>query len=104
MEYRYMGRTGLKVSSLCLGCMTFGRESDEQTSQQIIERYLDAGGNFIDTANVYAETRSEVITGKALKGKRRNVVLATKVRFPVGAGPNDIGLSRVHIMNAVEDS
>ncbi len=99
-----MGRTGLKVSSLCLGCMTFGREADEPTSQDIINRYLDAGGNFLDTANTYAGGKSEEITGRAIKSKRRDVVLATKVRFPTGSGPNDIGLSRVHIFRAIEDS
>jgi aryl-alcohol dehydrogenase-like predicted oxidoreductase len=104
MEFRYMGRTGLKVSSLCLGCMTFGREIDESVSHQIIDRYLDAGGNFIDTADVYASGKSEEITGRALKNKRRDVVLATKVRSTMGPGPNDVGVSRFHIMNGVEDS
>ncbi len=104
MEYRYMGRTGLKVSSLCLGCMTFGKESDEPTSHQIVRRFLDEGGNFLDTANVYSLGKSEEITGRALKGIRQNIVLATKVRFPMGPGPNEVGLSRFHIMNAVEES
>jgi aryl-alcohol dehydrogenase-like predicted oxidoreductase len=104
MEYRYMGRTGLKVSSLCLGCMTFGKEADEPTSQQLINRFIEAGGNFLDTANMYNGGKSEEITGRAIKAKRRDLVLATKVRFPVGQGPNDIGLSRYHIMRAVEDS
>jgi aryl-alcohol dehydrogenase-like predicted oxidoreductase len=104
MEYRYMGRTGLKVSALCLGCMTFGREADEPTSRQLIDRFLDAGGNFLDTANTYAGGKSEEITGRAIKGKRHDLVLATKVRFPLGTGPNDLGLSRFHIMNSIEDS
>ncbi len=104
LEYRYMGRTGLKVSSLCLGCMTFGKEADETTSQQIIHRFLDAGGNFLDTADTYTGGKSEEITGRAIKGKRQDIVLATKVRFVVGPGPNDVGLSRFHIMNGVEAS
>lgn len=104
MEYRYLGRTGLKVSSLCLGCMTFGREIDEMTSQGIIHRYLDSGGNFLDTANVYALGKSEEITGRAIKGKRRDLVLATKVRAAMGSGPNEQGLSRFHIMRSIEDS
>ncbi len=104
MEYRYMGRTGLKVSSLCLGCMTFGRETDEPTSQQIVNRFLEAGGNFLDTANVYAGGKSEEITGRAIKSRRRDLVLATKVRMLTGQGPNDGGTSRFHIMRAMEDS
>jgi aryl-alcohol dehydrogenase-like predicted oxidoreductase len=99
-----MGRTGLKVSSLCLGCMTFGREIDEPASRQIIDKYLDMGGNFIDTADVYAGGRSEEITGRAIKSKRRDIVLATKVRSSMGPGANDVGVSRFHIMHAVEDS
>jgi aryl-alcohol dehydrogenase-like predicted oxidoreductase len=104
MEFRYMGRTGLKVSSLCLGCMTFGRETDEPTSQQIVNRFLEAGGNFLDTANVYAGGKSEEITGRAIKTRRRDLVLATKVRMVTGQGPNDGGTSRFHIMRAMEDS
>lgn len=104
MEYRYLGRTGVKVSELCLGCLTFGREVDEVTSRQIIARYLDAGGNFIDTANIYSRGRSEEIVGRALKGNREKVVLATKVRSPMGEGPNEVGLSRKHILSQIEAS
>ncbi|MBI3961909.1 MAG: aldo/keto reductase [Deinococcus sp.] len=104
MEYRHLGSTGLKVSELCLGGMTLGRESDEDTSRRIIDRFLEAGGNFLDTANVYTQGRSEEIVGRALKGRRDRVVLASKVRFPMGTGPNDVGLSRAHIMSAIEQS
>jgi len=106
MEYRFLGKSGLKVSELCLGTMTFGRETDETTSRSIIDQFLEAGGNFIDTANVYGKTpgASEEIVGRALKGKRDEVILATKVFFPVGPGPNDRGLSRTHIMRAIDES
>jgi aryl-alcohol dehydrogenase-like predicted oxidoreductase len=104
MEYGRLGNTGLMVSELCLGCMTFGQEADEETSREIVGRFLDAGGNFIDTADVYSNGVSEEITGRALEGVRDDVVLATKVRFPMGEGPNDVGLSRKHIMQGCEDS
>ena len=104
MEYRSLGDTGLMVSELCLGCMTFGREADEGDSRKIVERFLDAGGNFLDTADVYSKGLSEEITGRAIKGIRDDVVLATKVFFPMGEGPNDIGLSRKHVTQGCEDS
>jgi len=104
MEYRSLGDTGLMVSELCLGCMTFGREADEGDSRKIVDRFLDAGGNFLDTADVYSKGLSEEITGRAIKGVRDDVVLATKVFFPMGDGPNDIGLSRKHVMQGCEDS
>ena len=104
MEYRRLGKTGLMVSELCLGCMTFGRELDEEGSKEIVGRFLGAGGNFIDTADVYAESVSEEITGRAIKGVREDVVLATKVRFPMGDGPNDLGLSRKHVVAGCEAS
>jgi aryl-alcohol dehydrogenase-like predicted oxidoreductase len=104
MEYRRLGRTGLMVSELCLGCMTFGRELDEEGSRKVIARFLEAGGNFIDTADVYANGASEEITGRAIKGVRDQVVLATKVRFPMGDGPNDVGLSRKHVISGLEAS
>jgi aryl-alcohol dehydrogenase-like predicted oxidoreductase len=104
MEYRQLGRTGLLVSELCLGCMTFGREANAEVAQQIIQRFIDAGGNFIDTADVYAGGKSEEITGLALKGRRDDVVLATKVRFATGSSRNDIGASRKHIMQGCEAS
>lgn len=105
MGYRYLGRTGMKVSELCLGSMTFGRESDEAESQRILNRFVEAGGNFIDTANVYTRGTSEEILGRWIKTKNRgDLVIATKTRFPMGSGPNDTGLSRKQIMQSVEDS
>jgi aryl-alcohol dehydrogenase-like predicted oxidoreductase len=109
MKYHLLGRSGLKVSRLCLGTMLFGEDLPRSTpaneAERILHRYLDVGGNHIDTANVYADGRSEEIIGGALKGyKRHQVVLATKVRFGRGPGPNDVGLSRCHILNEVEAS
>ena len=99
MQYRYMGKTGLKVSELCLGAMTFGRETSEADSFAILDRFAAAGGNFIDTADVYSEGRSEEITGQALKNlkiPRENVVVATKVFGETGtAGVNSRGSSRI---------
>ncbi|HWE62614.1 MAG TPA: aldo/keto reductase [Chloroflexota bacterium] len=98
MEYRTLGHTGVKVSPLCLGCMMFGpRGNDDQDECiRIIHRALDAGINFLDTANVYSNGVSEQIVGKALVGLRENVVLATKVHGEMGSGPNDQGNSRKH--------
>ncbi len=105
MEYRNLGKTGMQVSELCLGAMTFGREADEATSFQMLDRFVEIGGNFIDTANVYSTGGSEELLGRWFKGKQRDdIVLATKVRFNMGEGPNDHGLSRKHILNAVEAS
>ena len=105
MEYRFLGRTGMKVSELCLGAMTFGRETDEANSFQLMDRFVAAGGNFIDTADVYTRGASEEIVGRWLKGKRRDdLVIATKVRWPMGEGPNDVGLSRKHILAGAEAS
>lgn len=105
MQYRYLGRTGLRVSELCLGAMTFGRESTEETSIQMLDCFLEAGGNFIDTADVYSHGISEEILGRWMQGKNRDdLVIATKVRFSMGPGPNDLGLSRKHILAAAEAS
>jgi aryl-alcohol dehydrogenase-like predicted oxidoreductase len=105
MQYRYLGRTGLKVSELCLGAMTFGRESSEEVSVQMLDYFVEAGGNFIDTADVYSQGLSEEILGRWLRNKQRDdLVIATKVRFSMGSGPNDLGLSRKHIFSAVEAS
>ncbi len=105
MDYRYLGRTGLKVSELCLGAMTFGRELSEADSHQMLDRFVAAGGNFIDTADVYTTGASETIVGSWLKRQRRDdIVIATKVRFPMGEGPNDVGLSRKHILSGVDSS
>jgi aryl-alcohol dehydrogenase-like predicted oxidoreductase len=105
MQYRSLGKTGLRVSELCLGAMTFGRETDESTSYQILDRFTAAGGNFIDTADVYSQGISETILGRWLKQQKRDdLVIATKVRFPMGSGPNDYGLSRKHILAGIDAS
>jgi len=104
MEIRQFGRTGMRVTEVCLGAMTFGRETPEDESHEIIARYLDAGGNFIDTANVYNRGASEEILGRALSGRRDEIVVATKCRMPMGDGPNDRGASRRVIREQVEAS
>jgi len=108
MEYRRLGNSGLLVSELALGTMIFGETSERGTKSEEAERmiahFLEAGGNHFDLANVYAAGRSEEIVGKALLGRRDQVVLTTKVRWPVGNGPNDCGLSRYHIQQSVEAS
>lgn len=108
MNYRKLGKSGLLVSEIALGTMIFGEDSERsaspEASKSMIHQFLDAGGNHIDTANVYAKGRSEEIVGEAIKGRRDQVVLATKVRFSMGKGINDQGLSRYHIMKSVEDS
>jgi aryl-alcohol dehydrogenase-like predicted oxidoreductase len=104
MLYKKMGRTGLRVSTFCLGTMNFGSQVDEKGAIQIMERALEVGVNFIDTADVYAKGRSEEIVGKILKEKRDSIVVATKVSAKVGEGANDRGLSRKHIIKGIEDS
>jgi aryl-alcohol dehydrogenase-like predicted oxidoreductase len=106
MEYRSFGRTGVKVSSLCLGCMMFGGKTPAAESYDIIDRALDAGINFIDTANVYSIGRSEEVTGEALKrnGKRQRLMLATKVHGKMGEDVNDLGNTRRHIIEQCEAS
>jgi aryl-alcohol dehydrogenase (NADP+) len=104
MRYRLLGRSGIRVSELCLGTMNFGGPTDEAESRRIIDHALDAGVNFIDTANVYTDGRSEEILGRALEGRRRSVFLATKVANPTGPGINDRGLSRLHVTEAVDAS
>jgi len=106
MELRPLGRTGVKVSPLCLGTMMFGAwgNPDHDDSVRIIHRALDAGINFVDTADVYSNGESEEIIGKALKGRRDDVVLATKFWGPMGEGPNRGGVSRRWIITEVENS
>ncbi len=113
MKYRQLADTGVFVSELCLGTMTFGGVGqmwevigglDQPAVDAIVQRALEAGINFIDTADVYSAGESEVMTGKALAGRRQDVVLATKVRGRMGKGPNQVGLSRLHIVEAVEAS
>lgn len=106
MEYRPLGRTGVRVSAFCLGAMMFGPRGnpDEEECARMIGRALDAGINFIDTADVYSNGVSEEIVGRAVRRRRDQVVLATKVHFRMGDGPNDRGNSRLWIMRAVEGS
>lgn len=106
MQYRSLGRSGVLVSPLCLGAMNFGGPTPEGEAHDMLNAALDAGINFIDTANMYVGGESERIVGRALQanGRRDEVILATKVHFPVGAGPNDQGNSRYHILRACEDS
>jgi aryl-alcohol dehydrogenase-like predicted oxidoreductase len=104
MEYRNMGRAGLKVSPLCLGTMMFGGPTEERDSIRIIHRAMEAGINFLDTANVYNGGESERIVGRAVRDRRDQVVLATKVRGAMGEGPNDAGSSRRAILREVDAS
>ena len=107
MKYNPLGHSGLIVSELCLGTMIFGddtRGADEPTATRMIHQFLDAGGNFIDTADVYVRGYSEEITGQALKSQRDRVVLATKVRGRMSDDPNDVGLSRRHVIAGCEVS
>jgi len=115
MKYKLLGNTGLKVSELCLGTMTFGGQGmwtaigslPLEEAKQLIKIAVDAGVNFIDTANIYSFGLSEQLTGNAIRElglKRYDLVIATKVRGMMGEGPNDVGLSRKHIMQQVEDS
>jgi len=114
LETRRLGNSGLQVSRICLGTMAFGRWIDEMASGEVLDEALSHGINFLDTANVYGRGQdsgqhsqrgeSELILGRLLAGRRNQVVLATKVHGPMGSGPNEGGLSRSHIMTAVEDS
>jgi aryl-alcohol dehydrogenase-like predicted oxidoreductase len=104
MEYRKLGNSGLEVSLLGLGTNNFGARSDEQESARVIDQAVDIGVTFIDTANVYTQGKSEEYIGKALKGKRHNVILTTKFALPFGKGPNTKGGSRKHVMDSIESS
>ena len=112
MEYINLGQTGLKVSRICLGTMTYGTSQwrdwvlDEEESRPFIQRALEMGINFFDTADMYSRGVSEEVLGRALKdfARREEVVIATKVFYPTKEGPNQRGLSRVHIMHAIDDS
>ncbi|WP_163509259.1 aldo/keto reductase [Fodinicola acaciae] len=108
MDFVRMGRSGLKVSPTCLGAMNFGPSwgfgVDEDAGRAVVDAYLDAGHNFIDTSGNYNGGQSEEIVGKAIAGRRDSVVLATKAFMPVGPGPNDRGLSRVHLTRALDAS
>jgi len=104
MEYRRLGASGLQVSEVCLGTMAFGVSVDQPTATAIVDQAIDAGVTFFDTANQYASGQSEIMLGEALKGRRHGAVVATKFHNPTGPYPNDAGMSRVHIMEAIEDS
>ena len=104
MKYKRLGRTGLKVSPICLGTMNYGDPVSEAEATKIVNDAFDVGVNFLDTADMYSGGQSEEIVGKAVKGKRDSFVIATKVCGKSGPGPNDLGLSRKHIMQAVEGS
>lgn len=106
MHFRSLGRTGVMVSSLCLGAMNFGGPTSEEDADRMINSALDAGINFIDTADSYVAGESEQIIGRALKAnaRRDQIILASKFHFTVGSGPNDQGNSRYHIQHACEDS
>jgi aryl-alcohol dehydrogenase-like predicted oxidoreductase len=112
MRYKQLGRTGLLVSELCFGTMTFGGRSfwkvigqqPQAVANALVDQSLAAGINFFDTANVYSEGESERLLGAALGSRRHEVVIATKVRGRMGPGPNEVGLSRGHLMQSVEDS
>lgn len=110
MEYTTLGNTGMEVSRLCLGCMNFGSDQpwmigDEERSREVIDRALDLGINFLDTANVYSRGESEAIVGDAIEGRDRSeLVIATKVYGEMGEGPNQQGLSRKHVIDQCEAS
>jgi len=105
MEYRRLGRAGVKISRLCLGTNNFGAQVDEETTMRIIKRAVDLGVNIIDTANIYTDGRSEELIGKAIRGNREDIVVATKVGLTLDeAKPNSTGLSRKHIMWQLNES
>src|SRR5947209_12485650 len=113
MNYRKLGRTGLKVSSLCLGTMQWGWTANQETAFAIMDAFVNQSGNFLDTADYYsgwlpghAGGESEEIIGSWIKERhnRSNIILATKVRHPMGPGPNDQGLSRKHLLEAIDAS
>jgi aryl-alcohol dehydrogenase-like predicted oxidoreductase len=107
MQYRRLGNSGTVVTQYCLGTMTFGAEADEATSHAMLDDYFAAGGNFIDTADVYSDGASETIIGKWLKARQSEAaqaVVTTKGRLPIGNGPNDLGLSRRYLSRALDAS
>src|SRR5262245_56934059 len=104
MDYRLLGRTGVRVSPLCLGTMMFGGQTSEADSIRIIHKAIDSGINFVDTADMYHAGVSEQVVGKALAGRRPQVVLATKGRNKMGEGPNDWATSRLHMRQALDAS
>ena len=112
MKYRYLGNSGLKVSEICLGVMTFGGDNvhneiahvGQKQADELVSSALDSGVNFFDSADIYSGGNSEILLGKALGNRRNEAVIATKVRFRLGSGQNDVGLSRHHIVKSCEAS
>ena len=104
MEYRQLGRSGLKISPICLGTMMFGGPTDEATSTRIVAKAREAGVNFIDTADAYSNGNSETVVGRAISNNRPNWVLATKLANPMGDDPNRGGLSRRWVLQAADES
>ena len=104
MMFTKLNRTDLNVSRLCFGNMTFGKPADQQTSNRMVDQCIEAGINFFDTANMYQLGVAESMLGEALKGKRKNQIVASKVRFKMGEGPDESGLSKRAILRAIEDS
>ena len=104
MEYRNLKNTDLNVSRLCFGTMTFGKPADQATANRMVDRCIEEGINFIDTANVYQTGVAESMLGEAIRGKREKLILATKVRGKMGEGPDESGLSKRAILKAIEDS
>ncbi|UCB47271.1 MAG: aldo/keto reductase [Spirochaetota bacterium] len=106
MEYRFLGKTGLKVSEVAMGTQTFGWVTDEKEAHQLLDIFIGAGGNLLDSANIYNNGVSEIILGNWIKKQknRDSLVIATKVFFPVGEGHNDTGLTRKHIFNEIDKS
>lgn len=105
MKLKKLGRTGVLVSELCLGTMTFGWQAEEEASHRLLDHFVESGGNFLDTSNVYSSGKSEEIIGKWLSDRdRQDIVLATKARFRTAEGANRVGLSRKHLLHAVHES
>ncbi len=112
MKTRFLGNSGVRVSELCFGAMTFGGKGywtgigqvQQKEADDIVAMAIDGGVNFFDTADVYSEGRSEEILGKALGDRRKDIILATKVRGRTGSGPNDVGLSRKHVLDSCNGS
>src|ERR671922_298872 len=102
MDFKQLHRTDLKVSRLCFGTMTFGKPADQETSTRMVEQCIEAGINFFDTANMYQLGVAETMLGEAIKGKRKNLIVASKVRFKMGEAPDESGLSKRAILKAVE--
>src|SRR5690348_10379913 len=104
MKFKLLNRTDLKVSSLCFGTMTFGKPADQQTCNRMVDQCIEAGINFFDTANMYQLGVAESMLGEALTGKRNKQILASKVRFKMGEGVDESGLSKRAIYRAIDDS